>query len=65
MGRPRVVAQHFSIDASEIERYLTVWDAEALGDDPDPAYPEDEFTPFDCWQLCDFMKKLGFPYDWD
>lgn len=26
------------------------------------AYPDDEFGMGDCWQMADFMRKLGLPY---
>ena len=31
-------------------------------DDPGKAYTSDEYAYGDCWQLVDFMKKLGFSY---
>ena len=35
------------------------WDLEE--DDPGKAYEDDEFASGDCWQLVDFMRKLGLP----
>lgn len=64
-GRAEVVAPYFGIDPVSIERYLTIWNEETMDDDPEPAYPDDEYAPLDCWQMCDFMKKLGFPYGWE
>lgn len=26
------------------------------------AYRDDEFDPYDCWQICDFMNRLGLEY---
>lgn len=47
--------------SEEIENYLIRWE------DPDydevrRAYADDEFGSADCWQLLDFMKKLGLEY---
>lgn len=46
--------------APSIERYLTAWDPEEEGGSK--AYPDDEFCTGDCWQMCDFMKKIGLHY---
>ena len=29
------------------------------------AYEGDEFTLGDCWQMADFMRKLGYPYEFE
>lgn len=59
-GDPALIARVWpDVEVSEIERYLTFWDLddEAAG----KAYDEDEHSYHDCWQLVDFMKKLGLP----
>jgi hypothetical protein len=48
--------------ASTIEKYFIRWDS--LGEE-DKAYPEDEFEYGDCWQLVDFMEKVGLYYPID
>ncbi len=40
--------------------YLASWDLD--DDNPGKAYGNDEYAAGDCWQLVDFMKKLGLPY---
>jgi len=63
-GDPQVVARLVpGVSAENIENYLVQWDFDytALG----KAYPDDEFKYGDCWQLCDFMKRLGLNYPVD
>jgi hypothetical protein len=48
--------------ARDIEKYFVRWDA--LGEE-DKAYPEDEFEYGDCWQMVDFMEKIGLDYPID
>ncbi|MEO8148234.1 MAG: hypothetical protein ABI723_11375 [Bacteroidia bacterium] len=48
---------------ADIEKYLKRWN---LDDEPlEKAYKEDEFTLGDCWQLIDFLNKLGISYPLD
>ena len=51
------------LSADSIEKYLVQWD----WNDPAPqrAYQDDESPAGDCWQLVDFMKKLGLKYPVD
>ncbi len=51
------------LKASAVERYLVRWDLDA--ESPGKAYPDDEFSIGEDWQLTDFMKKLGFVYPLD
>ena len=32
---------------------------------PGKAFPEDQFRFNDCWQMCDFLKKIGLAYPLD
>ena len=50
-----------SVDA--VKNYLAEWDINCLGESK--AYSDDEFAIGDCWQLCDFMKKIGLEYPVD
>jgi hypothetical protein len=50
------------LTAEAIEKYFVRWDE--LGEE-ELAYPEDEFEYGDCWQLVDFMGKLGLSYPID
>lgn len=49
-----------TIHSSEIKKYFKFWDLE--NEIKEKAYPTDEFTYGDCWQLVDFMKKLKLPF---
>ncbi|UUO08889.1 hypothetical protein M4951_11355 [Blastopirellula sp. J2-11] len=61
-GDAKVVAEAApGLDPAEIEKYLIRWD-ESLFDEERKAYEDDEFPAPDCWQMLDFMKKLGLTY---
>lgn len=63
-GNAAVVAQHWPGAAPEsIREYLCEWDLEA--DESDLAYADDQFTYNDCWQVTDFMRRLGLVYPID
>jgi hypothetical protein len=60
-GNAKLVSQLVPSAAAEaIAKYLITWDLEA--ETTPKAYPEDEFPVCDCWQVSDFMKKLGLDY---
>jgi len=62
-GNARKIASYVPyIKAGDIEKYLVRWDLD--DDDPQKAYPTDEFERED-WQLIDFMRKLRLPYPLD
>lgn len=61
-GDSAVIARYFHVEQKDIERYLRFWTEEMMEQYEEPAYPEDEFGQCDCWQMADFMRKLGFPY---
>jgi hypothetical protein len=51
---------------TEIEDYFREWDEATLTlPDPPKAYDDDEFAIGNCWQLLDFMRKLGLSYPID
>lgn len=60
-GNAAVVAQYIDVRPEDIERYLQRWDG---GDNEEAlkAYYDDVYTYGDCWQLIDFMKKVGLVY---
>jgi hypothetical protein len=63
-GDAIVVAENWEgVDAASIERYLVVWDLD--DDHPGKACEDDEHPIGDCWQLVDFMRKLGLTYPVD
>ena len=52
-------------DTGMMRRYLVHWsdlDEEAM---EETACPDDRFTYGDCWQMTDFMARLGFPWAFD
>jgi hypothetical protein len=63
-GDAAMVAKHVpGVTVAGIERYLVRWDLDAGS--PGKAYPDDEFSIGEDWQLCDFLRKLGFVYPVD
>jgi hypothetical protein len=63
-GDASVVADNWQgVDAASIDRYLVTWDLD--DDDPGKAYEGDEHPIGDCWQIVDFMGKLGLTYPVD
>ena len=48
------------VSADAIARYFVEWDPEQ--EDELRAYPDDDFAICDCWQMCDFMKRIGLEY---
>ncbi len=62
-GNAELLAQHWpGLSAAAVSRYLR-WDEGEDDDDLDEkAYPDDEFAFSDCWQMTDFLRRLGTPY---
>jgi hypothetical protein len=61
-GDADLLAHHWpGLSADSVRRYL-----HHQSDGPNTfsgkAYPDDEFEYGDCWQLADFLRKLGTPY---
>ncbi len=63
VGNSGLIAKYFGIEESEIEKYLAARTEEQLEFSAGKAYEDDEFEQDDCWQMADFMRKLGFPYE--
>lgn len=59
----KFIAERFNINPDTIIRYYKIWTDELIEDEV-VAYDDDEFVYGDCWQMADFMKRLGiiFPY---
>jgi len=62
-GDAKTLAQHWpGVSEESVKNYLVPW-----GEDgpTEKAYPTDQFSANDCWQLVDFMGKLDltFPID--
>lgn len=63
-GNAEAVARHWpGVEPKDIENYLVTWDLDQ--EEPDKAYDDDEFDYHDCWQVVDFMRKLGLEYPVD
>ena len=63
-GNAAVVAQHWPGLVSEsICEYLVEWDLNE--GDSDNAYADDQFPYNECWQMTDFMHRLGLIYPID
>jgi hypothetical protein len=60
-GDASLIAQLIpTVSAEAIGKYFAEWDLEH--ENPRKAYPDDRFTTGDCWQMSDFMKKIGLEY---
>jgi hypothetical protein len=60
-GNRTILAKHIPhLQIEAIERYLIEWDINQLNENK--AYDDDEFTIGNCWQICDFMKKVPLPW---
>ncbi len=57
-GNADIIAKYFSVDKAGIEKYLIFWSDTS----DEKAYEDDEFGYSD-WQMADFMRKLGYPYE--
>lgn len=65
-GNSSIIASYFHIDEASIKNYLVPWTDKLEEEDFDArAYADDECGQCDCWQMVDFMRKLGFPYEWN
>jgi len=63
-GDAAVLARHVPhLAAGDVERYFVPRKLDE--DEPGKAYPDDEFSMGEDWQLVDFMRKLGFVYPLD
>lgn len=60
-GDVEVVAAYFHVEKASIEKYLVRWSEETMDG---KAYEDDEFG-YEDWQMADFMRKLGYPYNFD
>lgn len=58
-GNADSIANYFQVEKASIEKYLVRWSEETMDQ---KAYEDDEFGYGD-WQMADFMRRLGFPYE--
>ncbi|MBO4998054.1 MAG: hypothetical protein J6D02_08660 [Lachnospira sp.] len=61
-GNAELIAKSFGVPRESIEKYLMPW-SEEMYEEEAFAYEEDESGYCDCWQMADFMGKLGYPYN--
>jgi len=63
-GDPASVAARVpGISVASISPYFRHWE---FGDDnPGKAFPDDQYQFHDCWQMCDFIRKIGLIYPLD
>jgi len=63
-GDPTLIAKQWpGVKPEAVEKYLVSWDLDDAA--PGKAYPDDQFASGDCWQLTDFMRRLGLDYPID
>lgn len=55
----QLLAQYFSVDPADIREYFVPWARADLDGDGLLAYPGDASPRGDCWQLGDFLHRLG------
>lgn len=60
-GNAELIAKSFGVGRQSIEKYLMSW-TEEMYEEEAFAYEEDESGYCDCWQMTDFMAKIGYPY---
>lgn len=63
-GNAALVGAQFGINPKAIEAYYVRW-TEDLAESGKKAHPSDRFPYGDCWQLVDFMERLGYPFAYD
>lgn len=57
-GDADIIADCFQVGKASVEKYLVRWSEETMDE---KAYEDDEFG-YEDWQMADFMRKLGYPY---
>lgn len=56
------IAECFGVNEEAVKNYLIAWTDELMDNEEAKAYFDDNASYGDCWQMTDFMEKLGFPY---
>lgn len=63
-GNAEIICKYVKgVSKESVRNYLVEWDY--TSNIEQKAYPDDEFSIGNCWQVCDFMKKVGFEYPED
>lgn len=63
-GNTGIIAKYFHVDKASIEKYIVFWTNSMRRSYSEKAYADDEFGQCEDWQMADFMRKLGYPYEW-
>lgn len=63
-GNAGIIAKYFHVDKASIEKYIVFWTNSMRRSYSEKAYADDEFGQCEDWQMADFMRKLGYPYEW-
>ena len=63
-GNADMIAKYFHVDKASIEKYIVFWTNSMMKNYSVKAYEDDEFGQCEDWQMVDFMRKLGYPYEW-
>lgn len=64
-GNSKLISKYFGVSEDKIKKYLVYWTEELIDDCDSKAYEDDEFGQCNCWQMADFMNKIGYPYEWE
>lgn len=64
-GKPEVLARYFPVLSRDIQNYFVFWTQEDLDGAGRLAYSGDRFPRGDCWQMTDFLARLGWPWPFD
>lgn len=63
-GDSKMIADFFYVEEGKIENYLQIWPMDIWDREEDTyAYEGDEYPAGQCWQIVDFMRAIGFPYE--
>lgn len=64
-GDSALLADRFHVPQTDIAGYLIPWDASIWdGSEDRKVHETDACSAGDCWQMADFMARLGYPYTW-
>ena len=63
-GNSEIISKYFNIENAKIKNYLQEWTEDILEAAEKRAYEGDECCIGEDWQMADFMKAIGYSYDW-
>ena len=64
-GNSEIISKYFNIENAKIKNYLQEWTEDILEAAEKRAYEGDECCIGEDWQMADFMKAIGYSYDWE